>query len=145
MPSSAESSFTRLTTGRNGWILAGLAVLGQLIVLYTPGKPDGGLELPWLPGADKLIHALIFAVPVFLIGRLVKRAWLVGLIFALHAVLSEIIQGTLIPYRDPDAWDALADLVGVGVALLVLYRTPRPELSRAPATPKPSQNGSPGT
>lgn len=111
-------------------MVAGLAVVGQLIVLYLPGSPGGGLELPWLPGADKLIHALIFAVPVFLIGRLVKRRWLVGLIFAVHAELSEFIQGAWIPFRDPDPYDALADLIGVSVALVALawqdWRSRRP-------------------
>lgn len=105
-------------------MLAGLALAVQLVVLYLPGSPDGGLELPWLPGADKLVHALVFAVPTYFFGRLTRRVGLVAGLFAVQAVVSELVQWRFIPYRDGDPFDALADLVGIGLAVLLLKRRP---------------------
>ena len=95
----------------------------QLVAVYLPGTPDGGLELPWLPGADKIVHGLIFAIPVYLFARLSGRVGLVAGLFALHAVVSELVQWRFIPYRDGDPWDAVADLVGIGLAVLLFRRT----------------------
>lgn len=94
----------------------------QLFALYVPGDPHQSLELPFLPGADKVVHALLFAVPVYLLGRLTGRIGLVAAGFAVHAVLSEVIQGRAIPYRDADPWDAAADLVGIALAVGLLLR-----------------------
>ncbi len=101
--------------------LAGFFLAVQLVVVYLPGSPDGGLELPWLPGADKVVHSLIFAIPVYLFARLTRRVGLVAGVFALHAVVSELVQWWFIPYRDGDPWDVVADLIGIGLAVL-LYR-----------------------
>ncbi|MCC6496379.1 MAG: VanZ family protein [Propionibacteriaceae bacterium] len=115
----------RVSTGpTSGWLrlVAGLLLAVQLVVLYLPGSPDGGLELPWLPGADKVIHGLVFAIPVYLFGRLTGRVGLVAGLFGVHAVLSELIQWRFVPYRDGDVWDALADLAGIAIAVLLLRR-----------------------
>ena len=63
---------------------------------------------------------LLFAAPVYLLGRLTGRVGLVAALFAVHAVASELIQWRFIPYRDGDPWDLVADLVGIGLAVLVL-------------------------
>lgn len=107
------------TNRRLAW-LAGLAVAVQLFALYLPGSPNQPLELPFLPGADKVVHALLFAVPVYLVGGLTGRIGLVSVGFALHAVFSEVIQGRVIPYRDADSWDVAADLVGIGLGVVLL-------------------------
>ncbi len=83
-------------------MLAGVFLAVQLVAVYLPGSPDGGLELPWLPGADKIVHFLIFAIPVYLFGRLSGRVGLVAGLFAVHAVVSEFVQWRFIPYRDGD-------------------------------------------
>ena len=129
------------TTGRvstrspRGWLLwfAGLAVAVQLVAVYLPGSPDGGLELPWLPGADKLVHGLIFAIPVYLLARLTRRVGLVAGVFALHAVVSELVQWRFIPYRDGDVWDVVADLVGIGLAVLAIRSSPSSK-NRSPSS-----------
>ena len=114
---------TRSTSGWLPWF-AGLALAVQLVAVYLPGSPDGGLELPWLPGADKIVHALIFASPVYLFGRLTGRVGVVAGLFAVHAVLSELVQWRSIPYRDGDVWDVVADLVGIGFAIVAVRRMP---------------------
>jgi len=101
-----------------------LALAVQLVAVYLPGNPSQSLELPWLPGADKVVHFLIFAVPTYLFGRLTRRVGLVAGLFAVHAVVSELVQWRVIPYRDGDPFDALADLAGIGVAVLLLKRRP---------------------
>ena len=107
------------------WVAAGVFLAVQLVAVYLPGTPDGGLELPWLPGADKIVHFLIFAIPVYLFGRLSGRVGLVAGLFAVHAVVSEFVQWRFVPYRDGDVWDAVADLLGIGMAALaVLYTKP---------------------
>jgi hypothetical protein len=103
--------------------LAGVFLAVQLVAVYLPGSPDGGLELSWLPGADKFVHFLIFAIPVYLFGRLSGRVGLVAGLFAVHAVVSEFVQWRFIPYRDGDVWDAVADLLGIGAAALAVLHT----------------------
>ena len=113
------------------WVagLAGLALAAQLWGLYLlTGPPGPG----WFPNADKLQHALGFALPVALLllalglrrlahGRLPTQRALVAIVvgFLTHAVLSELVQQALIPSRTGDAWDALADAIGVAAGALV--------------------------
>lgn len=108
------------------WLLAGLAIGVHLIALYLPGTPDGAIELPWLPGSDKIVHALLFAIPVYLVGWLFDRIWAVAAMFAAHAVISELIQARFVAYRDGDPWDAVADVAGIAIAVaLLLWRRRR--------------------
>lgn len=98
------------------WLTAlAIALAVQLVVLYAP---RGGGAPPF-PNADKIAHATIFALPVLfaLLARL--RTGLVVGVAALHAPVSELIQWTLLPHRDGDVWDAVADLVGVGLGWLL--------------------------
>ncbi|NHA69210.1 hypothetical protein EPD83_014285 [Phycicoccus sp. CMS6Z-2] len=61
----------------------------------------------------------VFLVPTVLAlaARLPAR-WVLP-VLAAHAVLSEVVQATLIPTRDGDVLDALADLLGVALGALV--------------------------
>ncbi len=105
--------------------MAAVALGVQLLALYLPGSAEGPLELAGLPGADKVVHAFLFGVPVYLLGRLTRRVGLVAIGFAVHAVVSELVQRWFVPYRDGDPLDALADLAGIGLAVLLLRRRPR--------------------
>lgn len=94
------------------WLVAlAFALAVQVVVLYAPSV---GGALPF-PNADKLVHATVFAVPVVaaLLARL--RVSLVVGLAAVHAPVSELVQYTFLPHRDGDVWDAVADLVGVGL------------------------------
>ncbi len=103
------------------WGLSAAAVLAHLLALYLPGSPEPSFDLP---GADKVVHVLLFAVPVWLLGRLTGRVWLVAGVFAAHAVVSELVQHWFIPYRSGDPFDLVADLVGIGLAVWLLRRSP---------------------
>ncbi|MFZ0528993.1 MAG: hypothetical protein WAL91_00480 [Propionicimonas sp.] len=126
-PGGSVSEVPRPTPGERRflWWLTGAVLVAHLVALYLPGTPDGGLELPAFPGADKVVHALLFAVPVYLLGRLTGRVWLWAAIFAAHAVASEVVQWRFVAYRDGDPRDALADLVGIGLAVFLLRRRSR--------------------
>jgi len=97
------------------WVLAVLVVF-QLVALYTPGT--SGVPEPMY--VDKVVHAAMFGLPVYVLGRLTSRKWLWAGVFVVHAGLSEIIQYSFIPGRDGDIFDFTADVVGIGIALLAL-------------------------
>ena len=92
------------------------ALLLQALIVYAPQVP--GPE-PTVPGADKVVHGIVFALPVLLAGaaRLPRWRWL-AVALAVHAPVSELIQHTVLPHRSGDPLDVLADLVGVGLAVL---------------------------
>ncbi|HEX5532674.1 MAG TPA: hypothetical protein VFX33_02915 [Actinomycetales bacterium] len=92
------------------WLLAA-AVVVQLLVLYFPlSGPGGGL-----PGVDKIVHAAVFGAVAFTGRRArVPLLPLVALLVA-HAVVSEVVQATLLTARDGDPWDAVADVAGTAL------------------------------
>jgi VanZ family protein len=119
--------------------LAALAVAVQLYGLYRPSGPP---TPPWFPYADKLEHAVGFALPVALVllawglrdrsrgGRPGRRGWVLVLAVAVaHAVVSEIVQATFYTYRSGDPLDVLADVAGTAVGALAaraVLRRPGP-------------------
>ena len=96
-------------------VLLGLAVAVQLVVLYSP---DGGGPPPFAQ-ADKVVHLLVFLVPVALAVVAGFRRRVVVAVFAAQAVLSEVVQGLFLPHRSGDVLDAVADLTGVALGVLV--------------------------
>lgn len=112
----------RLLRRRNlviGLMAGTLAV--HLIGLYSNGSPDPGPAL--LPHIDKVAHVLLFAAPVFCIRLLTRKWWPIALML-LHAPASELVQYHLIPHRSGDWLDAVADVIGVilGVVLGDAFR-----------------------
>ena len=118
----------------HGWhlsaVAAGCTVLFQLWGLYRVAGPP---RPSWFPFADKLEHAVGFALPVMLIlltvalrssvswhGLSVRITALVVAIFAVHAVLSEVIQHLWYRHRTGDPLDVLADWAGIAIGVLLL-------------------------
>lgn len=102
-PSRSVSTPARLAfAGALGVHLVGL----YLPRVDVPGSVD-------VPGADKAMHVLLFAL-VMLTGALVRipAKWL-ALVLAVHAVVSEVIQHLALPGRSGDPLDVLANLGGV--------------------------------
>jgi VanZ family protein len=122
------------TRGRPVAVVA--AVLAVLVQLWGLYRVTGPPTAPWFPNADKVEHFLGFAVPVFLVllacwlGRTMRTRTIVvvAVVFAAHAVLSEIIQHNFYRERSGDPLDVLADWSGiiVGVCgLLIVSRRGR--------------------
>jgi hypothetical protein len=104
-------------------VVSAAAIVLQLAVLYVPRAPQvptGGLPL------DKAVHLVVFALPVVaLVAAGLPRGWVVG-VMAVHAVLSELVQGALLNQRSGDPADVVADLAGVAIgALLTRPGAPR--------------------
>lgn len=99
----------------------GVVLAMQLIVLYAPEVAAG----PGVRGLDKVIHAAIFAAPALaalMVG--IRARWALG-ILAAHAPISELFQHVVLPHRQGDVFDVMADLGGVllgGLAYLVWAR-----------------------
>jgi hypothetical protein len=97
-----------------GFVLA-LVLQVYALYLYVPAPSDAVS----IPHADKVVHVVMFAVPAA-IGVLARlRPWLVGLVLAVHAPVSEVVQHLWIPTRSGDPWDVVADWVGVALGLAV--------------------------
>lgn len=89
------------------------AALVHLVGLYLPRvEVPGPIDVP---GADKAVHVLLFAV-VMLTGALARipARWL-ALVLGVHAVVSEVIQHLVLPGRSGDAFDVVANLGGVAL------------------------------
>ena len=95
--------------------VAALLLQTYLLYAYVPG-PASGITIPHL---DKVVHVGMFALPAFL-GVLARlRLWLVGLILVVHAPVSELVQHRYLPGRAGDPADLIADLVGIGLGLVL--------------------------
>ena len=103
-------------TGRVARAAAAVAVLAQLLVLYWPVVTVEG-PIAW---TDKVVHPLVFAVPTYGVGRALGSVRIAVVLFAIHAPVSELVQHFLLPGRSGDVWDAVLDLVGVGLGALAL-------------------------
>ena len=99
----------------------GVALAAQLIAVYAPDGPGA----PEITGLDKVIHLSIFAAPALAALMMGVRArWALGML-AVHAPVSELIQHFVLPHRDGDVFDVVADLSGVvlgGLAYVVWNR-----------------------
>jgi VanZ family protein len=132
--SYTASSHRSQTASLRGWhLVAAGAVLAVLLQLWALYRVAGPPQPAWFPFADKLQHALGFALPVLLIlltvalrGPLgwqwasVRMTTLVVAVFAAHAVVSELIQHVWYRYRTGDPLDVLADWAGIAVGVLLL-------------------------
>ncbi len=115
-PSPSSSASVPALLRRPGVLLAVLAVVVQLAVLYWPVVTVEG-PVSW---TDKVVHLFVFAVPTWAVGRATGSVRLAAVVFAVHAPLSEVIQHVALPGRSGDVWDAAVDLVGVGLGVLAL-------------------------
>lgn len=95
--------------------VAALVVQVALLYLHVP-IPSGA---PSIPHADKVVHAVIFAAPALLGVLAGLKPWLVALVLAVHAPVSELVQHFLIQGRFGDPLDMVADWVGVGIGLVL--------------------------
>lgn len=116
-----------------GWRWAfGLSVAAQLAVLYWP---EAGTA-PGVPGLDKVAHVAVFgAVAVTGVLAGLPARWLAAALLA-HAVVSEAVQGSVLPGRSGDVWDVVADAAGVAAGLLLAARLARP---RRPVGARPEE------
>lgn len=113
---------TTTNTLRRRAVIAGavVVVLAHLLALYGPSV---GIEGP-VSWTDKVVHLLLFAAPTYAVGLALRSVAPAVVLFAVHAPVSELLQHQLLSHRSGEVWDAVLDLVGVGLAagLLVVRR-----------------------
>ena len=105
-------------TRRRLWLAAfWLAVLTVITASFWPGP-----QLPdlWFPAADKVQHALAYAL-LFLLGRRAgyRSDWGLPLALLALGVTIELAQGAFTATRSAEWLDALADAVGIAVGRLL--------------------------
>lgn len=96
-----------------GWLVLLVLLAVQVAGLYAPTQPSQDQ----VPGLDKVQHLLGFGVPA-LVAWLLGARRLVGLM-VIHALVSEPLQHAVAPTRQLDPLDTVADLVGIGLGVLV--------------------------
>jgi len=123
-------------------LLVVLAVASIAVHLFGLYRTTGPPSPPWFPYADKVRHLVGFGAPVALVllARSCARDWyppargnrdafLVVVVFTVHAVVSELLQHFFYTHRTGDPFDVLADWSGValgwGFARLVAARVAR--------------------
>jgi VanZ family protein len=103
-----------------------IAIAVPLVVLaflWSPPPPTPRMQIPFF---DKYVHfALFAAIAVAWHRARMPAPWLLGLGLAL-GILTEVVQGLLPWPRTPDAWDVLADTLGLTLVLAIVRRLQPP-------------------
>jgi VanZ family protein len=95
------------------------AVALQLYGVYAPREAGPHVGIPQI---DKVAHFFLFAAVAFLGLKVgVPARWLLGALVA-NAIVSEIIQHYLLPQREGNPFDALADLAGVAFGAWLSFK-----------------------
>jgi VanZ family protein len=119
------------------WLLFAVLVVVHLLALYLPRAP--GPPAAW--NLDKLAHMTLFGMVLWAGARAGVPVRVLAVVLVVHAPVSEVIQGTLLPGRSGDWLDAVADLTGLAIAALWLRRSRRDAVRRlddpAPRTARP--------
>ncbi len=99
---------------RRVWmVLFALAIVVQLVGLYSPDAPSGG----GAPGSDKVAHVAMFLAPALLGVLAGLRLVVLAPLLIVHAIVSEAVQHLVLAERSGDPWDAVADIAGVAAGL----------------------------
>ncbi|TCO47156.1 VanZ family protein [Kribbella antiqua] len=105
------------------WRIAFVAAVAlQLYGAYAPREAGPQVGIPQV---DKLAHLFLFGSVAFLGLKVrVPARWLLGTLVA-NAIVSELVQYWLLPQRDGDPFDVLADLAGVALGAWLGFRVLR--------------------
>jgi len=114
--------------------LARLWTVFILILMAIPGNLLPREEKTFIPNLDKLVHATLFGSFVFLWSiyyatrkeknnQSNSRFVLILIIACLYGVATELMQKYLIPNRDYDIYDIMADSIGAVLGYLFVLLT----------------------
>ena len=88
-------------------------------MLFWPDPAGGGVDVP---GADKVVHALLFGLLALTARAALGPAPVVLAGVLAYATVSELVQALLLSRRSGDLWDLLADAVGAALGWLLARR-----------------------
>ena len=106
------------------WRIAGLLLmLAVLVGAVLPAVwlwPDRTWMVAWLGGIDKWAHAFAFAaLALWFAGQYRRQSyWRIAIGLLAYGLLIELIQRS-IGYRAAELHDVYADIVGIGIGLLL--------------------------
>lgn len=102
------------------WLIGGWLMIAFVLITCLLPAPDIEPVAQVLP--DKVEHSIaFFGLTAWFCGLYPARRWLsIGAAFLLLGILIEILQGTLTTTRSMDYKDAIADGVGIAVALVLV-------------------------
>lgn len=103
------------------------------LTLAPQPLPDN--DIPLFPGADKLVHAIMFGGFTLCIildwnrrhgwpSKIYKTDWLAPLYASAFGIITEILQQEMNAGRSGDVWDLVADIAGafLSAAICILYK-----------------------
>ncbi len=119
------------------WILSALCFLAICWLTLAPHPlPDN--DLPLFPGADKIVHAIMFGGFTLCIildwdrrhgwpSKIGKIDWLAPLFASVFGIITEILQQEMHAGRSGDVWDLAADTAGAFLVAgaIALWQTKR--------------------
>ena len=120
---------TKNLLGRKQIFLFCLCYTSIVTILFLlPGKKLPATKLP----LDKVVHTLVNAGLFFFwilcglaFSKGKKRKVLVLIIAGLcilYGIIIEVLQETLVPLRQADIWDVVANAVGIILGIIVFYK-----------------------
>ena len=102
-----------------------------IAVLHAiPGSDLPNFNLSNLFQIDKLVHAIVFAIGIYLFAIALvaqqNKNFLSYLIvsFVVYGLILEVLQGTIFVERSTDLLDWLADTIGVFIGVLIFNKFP---------------------
>ncbi len=128
--SEAVSADAEARSSGLAWLRLGLAVTWTLLIAIACWLPRAVVQevedgSGWfkMPNLDKLIHCTIFMFFAVFWSRVVRgRAGAVVAGGLVLAIVTELGQSTALVGRDANVFDALADMIGVAVGVLLASR-----------------------
>lgn len=109
-----------------------LSAAVSIAVLFAPEVP--GPDLVVIPGLDKVVHVLLFALLTTTSRWRLGRRVAVLAVLAAYAGGSEVVQALWLSSRGGDVLDLTADLVGVAAAWFACDAWARARTGSVPAT-----------
>ena len=94
------------------------------ILLISPDRV-GVPKRELIPGLDKVVHFILFAILAFLTIRAIEerrreiKFWFLLILLSLFAAMTEVLQHFQ-ESRRADLWDMMADVLGIA-AILIWY------------------------
>lgn len=99
-----------------------------------PGSDLAVIQFDDLFQIDKLFHAIVFAIGVWLAAKPMQRQYpkrwqrFTVVSYLLYGALLEVCQGAFFSGRQADVLDWIADAVGVFLAMWIVRRSRSPEV-----------------
>ena len=121
------------------WSLTTVCFLAICWLTLAPHPlPDN--DIPLFPGADKLVHAIMFGGFTFCIildwnrrhgwpAAIVRADWLAPFCASAFGIVTEILQQEMHAGRSGDVWDLVADITGAFLTCggCVFFKYKRPD------------------